>query len=163
MVIERDSNAGSKAGAKKIVEIHIRAATDISKIGSLRATLLPTGVTPISKRLFLDLLDPRWKFAGETFPEKIEGIAFGPKSSDGSRVLLITSDNDFLPAPDQSVLDEVEVLTTFGLFVTDWRRPTVSWPANRCVALELLMSNQGITPQFREDTHHAQQSDSSPS
>jgi hypothetical protein len=101
LVIERDSKAGAEAGAKKIVEIDIRAATDISKIGSLPATALPAGVIPISKRPFLDLLDPRWKFAGETFPEKIEGIAFGPRLNDGSRVLLITSDNDFLPAPTQ--------------------------------------------------------------
>ena len=30
-------------------------------------------------------------------PEKIEGIAFGPQRKDGSRLLLITSDNDFKP------------------------------------------------------------------
>jgi hypothetical protein len=101
LVIERDSKAGAEAGAKNIVEIDIRSATDISKIGSLPATEIPPGVTPVSKRPFLDLLEPRWKFAGETFPEKIEGIAFGPKLSDGSRILLITSDNDFLPAPTQ--------------------------------------------------------------
>lgn len=101
LVIERDSKAGAEAGTKKIVEIDIRAATDISKLGSLPATEIPSGITPVSKRPFLDLLDPRWKFAGETFPEKIEGIAFGPTLSDGSRILLITSDNDFLPAPTQ--------------------------------------------------------------
>ena len=101
LVIERDSKAGADAVAKRIVEIDITSATDISKLNTLPANAIPDGVTPVAKKPFLDLLDPRWKFAGEKFPEKIEGIAFGPKLSDGSRVLLITSDNDFLPTPTQ--------------------------------------------------------------
>jgi hypothetical protein len=99
LVIERDSKAGLEAAAKRIVEIDIRSATDISNLNSLPSTAIPPGVSPVAKKTFLDLLDPRWNFAGEKFPEKIEGIAFGPNLADGSRVLLITSDNDFLPVP----------------------------------------------------------------
>ena len=99
LVIERDSKPGAEAAFKQIVEIDIRQASDISRIDALPSTGIPAGVTPVAKQPFLDLLDSRLKLAGETFPEKIEGIAFGPKLRDGSRLLLITSDNDFLPAP----------------------------------------------------------------
>ena len=99
LVIERDSKAGSEAAVKLIMEIDIRQATDISKIDSLPVTGIPAGVTAVAKRPFLNLLDPRWRLAGPAFPEKIEGIALGPTLRDGSRVLLITSDNDFLPVP----------------------------------------------------------------
>lgn len=101
LVIERDSKVGAEAADKRIVEIDVKSATDISSLNSLPATGLPDGITAVAKKPFLNLLDPKWNLAGEKFPEKIEGIAFGPKLSDGSRVLLITSDNDFLPLPTQ--------------------------------------------------------------
>lgn len=99
LIIERDSKVGVDAAVKQIVEIDIRQASDISRIDALPSTGIPAGVTPVAKRPFLNLLDSRLKLAGETFPEKIEGIAFGPTLKDGSRVLLVTSDNDFLPVP----------------------------------------------------------------
>jgi hypothetical protein len=33
--------------------------------------------------------------AGEKFPEKPEGLVFGPTLPDGSRTLLVAIDNDF--------------------------------------------------------------------
>lgn len=99
LVIERDSKLGVGAAVKQIIEIDTREATDISQIASLPTKEIPAGVKPVARKLFIDLLDPRWKLAGESFPEKIEGIAFGPTLKDGSRLLLITSDNDFLPLP----------------------------------------------------------------
>lgn len=101
LVIERDSKPGSDAAFKKILEISLAAATDIRKIDALPAKGLPEGVKPVTKRVFLDLLDPVWNLAGPSFPEKIEGIAFGPRNEDGSRILIVTSDNDFLPVPSQ--------------------------------------------------------------
>lgn len=101
LVIERDSKAGSEAAFKKIMEISLAGATDISKINTLPTKDLPESVKPVTKRVFLDLLDPQWNLAGPAFPEKIEGIAFGPRTQDGSRLLIITSDNDFLPAATQ--------------------------------------------------------------
>ena len=62
----------------------------------------------MTKRRFLDLLDPKWGPAGESFPPRIEGIAFGPTLADGLRVLLITSDNDFKP-------DEVTQIYVFAV------------------------------------------------
>jgi len=97
LVIERDGKPGMPGSIKHLYEIDLREATDISRIDSLPATGVPAGVRPVTKRLFLDLLDPRWGLVGETFPPKIEGIAFGPRLKDGSRLLLISSDNDFKP------------------------------------------------------------------
>jgi hypothetical protein len=107
LVIERDSKLGNEAGFKKIVEIDLRGATDIHAIESLPSTGTPDGVVPVTKRPFVDLLDARWKLAGESFPEKIEGIALGPKSRSGSRILVVTSDNDFLPLPSRFYVFEV--------------------------------------------------------
>ena len=53
-------------------------------------------MTPVSKTPFLDLLAPAYGLAGASFPEKIEGIAFGPDLADGSHLLLVTHDNDFV-------------------------------------------------------------------
>ncbi len=61
----------------------------------LPATGLPSGVTAVSKAEFLDLLDPIYGLAGANFPEKIEGLAFGPDLPDGRHLLLVTNDNDF--------------------------------------------------------------------
>jgi hypothetical protein len=81
--------------------IDMRNATDVSSLESLPATQIPSGVTPIAKQKFIDLLDPRWNLSGETFPEKIEGLALGPVLKDGSRLLIVTSDNDFTGAATQ--------------------------------------------------------------
>jgi hypothetical protein len=95
LVLERDSEPGTKAKCKRLYEIDLTDATDISGITSLPAATLPDGVRAVSKRLALDLLDARYGLAGEHFPEKIEGIAFGPDLPDGRRLLLVSSDNDF--------------------------------------------------------------------
>jgi hypothetical protein len=95
LVIERDSLPGDQARFKKVVRIDIGGATDVSDIAALPETGLPEGVKPVTKRPFLDLLDPAYGLAGRAFPEKIEGLAFGPDLPDGRHLLLVTSDNDF--------------------------------------------------------------------
>ena len=50
---------------------------------------------PVRKSVFLDLLDPAWALAGESMPEKIEGLTFGPVLADGRQTLLVSTDNDF--------------------------------------------------------------------
>lgn len=97
LVIERDSKLGDEAKAKLIYEFDISEATDISGIKTLPASGIPEGTRPVAKRLFLDLLSPQYCLGGKSFPEKIEGIAFGPKLADGSRLLIVSSDNDFKP------------------------------------------------------------------
>lgn len=95
LVLERDGKAGDKASFKKIFKIDIAGATDISALDSLPKSKVPEGVTPVAKELFLDLLHPTFGLAGPDFPEKIEGLAFGPLLPDGRLSLLVTSDNDF--------------------------------------------------------------------
>jgi len=101
LVIERDnrSNLQSPPQAptrKKIYKIDLNAATDVSGLANLPAGALPTGVVPVSKTLFIDLLDPALNLAA-TIPEKIEGLAWGPDLPDGRHVLYVISDNDLNP------------------------------------------------------------------
>ena len=51
---------------------------------------LPPGTKPVAKRLFLDFLDPKFGLAGSDFPEKIEGLTWGPDLPDGRRLLVVT-------------------------------------------------------------------------
>lgn len=97
LVIERDGKAGTEAKVKRIQLVDITDASDVSRIDRLPATGLPDGVVPVHKTTLIDLLDPRWGLAGEAFPEKTEGLALGRTLADGSRLLVVTSDNDFRP------------------------------------------------------------------
>jgi len=102
LVIERDnrSNLQSPPQAptrKTIYKIDLNGATDVSGIESLPAGALPTGIVPVSKTLFIDLLDPDFNLA-ETIAEKIEALAWGPDLPDGRHVLYVVSDNDLNPS-----------------------------------------------------------------
>jgi hypothetical protein len=96
LVLERDSRAGQDAKAKKVYRIDLAAATDVSRVDALPALRLPADIVPVKKTLFLDLLAPAYKIAGNDCPEKFEGLAFGPDLPDGRRLLLVTADNDFV-------------------------------------------------------------------
>jgi hypothetical protein len=102
LVIDRDnrSNLQSPPQAptrKKIYKIDISSATDVSGVSSLPAGALPFGIVPVSKTLFIDLLDPAFNLA-PTIPEKIEGLAWGPNLEDGKHLLYVISDNDLNPS-----------------------------------------------------------------
>ncbi len=103
LVIERDSKPGLETKAKLVYEIDLSDATDISSIERLPVNGTPEAVRPVAKKLFIDLLAPKYGLAGDKFPEKIEGIAYGPKLKDGSRVLIVTSDNDFKGEQDTEI------------------------------------------------------------
>ncbi len=94
LVLERDSKRGKEAAVKKLFRIDLAAATDVKDRQHLPKDGLPEGVVAVRKSLFLDLLDPRLGLAGEDFPAKIEGLAFGPDLPDGRHLLLVTNDND---------------------------------------------------------------------
>jgi hypothetical protein len=98
LAIERDTETGADARSKKIVQVDIEGASDVSLLPSLPESSLPKDVVAAKKKPFLDLLDPKFGLAGAGFPEKIEGLAFGPDLPDGRHVLIVTSDNDFLPS-----------------------------------------------------------------
>jgi hypothetical protein len=102
LVIERDSQEGLAAKCKQVFRIDVRDATEVSRVETLPTDELPTEIRPVQKRLFVDLLDPRFGLAGAHSPEKVEGLAFGPPLPDGRRLLVIAVDNDF--RPDRPVL-----------------------------------------------------------
>ncbi len=106
LLVERDGNPGAAAAFKKIVWMDITGATDVSN------DVLPqTGQTvvsgdhagqdfiPAAKSVFIDLLDPAFGLSGASFPEKIEGLAWGPDLDNGNHLLLVTSDNDLVATP----------------------------------------------------------------
>jgi len=102
LVVERDnrSNLQSPPQAptrKTIYKINLEGATDVSDVASLPAGALPVGITPVSKQLFINLLDTDLNLAA-TIPEKIEGLTWGPDLPDGRHVLYVISDNDLNPA-----------------------------------------------------------------
>jgi len=114
LVVERDSTVGADSASKKIYRINLTNATDISRSfevegktidysGTTAANGLPAagplqGVHLITKESFIDLLDPAFKLAGKDFPEKIEGLAWGPDFDNGDKLLIVASDNDFATA-----------------------------------------------------------------
>ena len=101
LVIDRDNRSNLQTPPqaptrKKIYKINLNGATDVSGVASLPAGALPANVTPVSKTLFIDLLDADLNLA-PTIPEKIEGLAWGPDLPDGRHVLYVISDNDLNP------------------------------------------------------------------
>jgi hypothetical protein len=78
----------------RIFRISLDGATDVSTIESLAAA---AGVTPIRKTLVADFnqftgLSPALKNL-----DNFEGMAWGPRQPDGSRPLLVVSDDNFAP------------------------------------------------------------------
>ncbi len=96
LVLERDGRVGASAQDKKIFLIDTTGATDIRSRETVPSTDIPGDVTPVEKSLFLDMLDPAFGLAGATFPEKVEGLAFGPDLPDGRHLLIVSHDNDFV-------------------------------------------------------------------
>ena len=102
LVLERDNRglgvddftASNVVGSKRVYLVDPRGATDVSAISFAGSNALPQNVIPVSKVLYLDIVQAL-RSAGVTIAEKIEGLAFGPQLSDGSFVMLLVSDNDF--------------------------------------------------------------------
>lgn len=95
LVLERDGRGGADAVTKKVFKVGLTGATDISDRDALPADRIPEGVTPARKTLLLDLLSPQFGLAGAEFPEKLEGLTFGPDLKDGRHLLVVAVDNDF--------------------------------------------------------------------
>ena len=92
--MERDNKTFASNGTKrkKIYKIDLTGATDVSNVASL-PQIATGGNTPVSKSLFLDLL--LFPEFATGFPEKIEGLSFGPLLADGRLPLYVSTDNDF--------------------------------------------------------------------
>ncbi|WP_017667091.1 esterase-like activity of phytase family protein [Sandarakinorhabdus sp. AAP62] len=103
LVIERDNrgegpdnllSSNGDVGSKRVYLIDLAGATDVSAISFAGSNSLPGGVTPVSKLLFLDV-QAALTAAGEVLPEKLEGLAIGPRLAGGGFALLLATDNDF--------------------------------------------------------------------
>ncbi|MBW4582265.1 MAG: esterase-like activity of phytase family protein [Tildeniella nuda ZEHNDER 1965/U140] len=78
---------GNKGFGVKLFQLATGGATDISSIDSLKGTL--RGTVAIPKKLLLDL-----SFLDVPL-DNLEGMAIGPRLPDGSRSLLLVSDDNF--------------------------------------------------------------------
>ncbi len=86
LALEREFVEG-RGLAIQIFRISLAGATDVSGVESLAGQ----SWTPVRKTLVYD-------FARSGFvPDNIEGMAFGPPLPDGSRTLVLVSDNNFNP------------------------------------------------------------------
>lgn len=95
LTIERDGLPGESAVCKNLMLISLREATNVAGRGEALTDELARNVKTVKKHVLLNLLDPKWHLAGDQMPEKIESLAFGPDLSDGRRLLIVVSDNDF--------------------------------------------------------------------
>lgn len=87
LALERSFSVGT-GNTVKLYEIDLAGATDVSGIASI-ADL--TGIAPVSKRLVFD-------FSTVLAPaqlDNLEGMTFGPNLADGSRSLVLVSDDNF--------------------------------------------------------------------
>jgi len=114
LVLERDNrslvptpgsgNAAAAPNLKRIYKIDLSQSglTDVSNVASLPETgagLASLFINPVSKVLFIDLLNASYKVNAtktikDVVAEKVEGLAWGPDLPDGRHVLYVTSDND---------------------------------------------------------------------
>jgi hypothetical protein len=99
LVLERDNRGlgvelTAKPVHKRIYRIDLRGASDIAAVSLAGSNDLPAGVVPVSKRPETDLL-ATLRSAGSEVPEKLEGLAIGPRLLSGGRMALIGSDNDY--------------------------------------------------------------------
>jgi hypothetical protein len=113
LVLERDNrtlrptppNTAQSPNLKRIYKIDLdkEDLTDVSDIDSLpKDAVAGPDIVPVTKTLFLDLLDPSYKVSAtqtikDVIAEKIEGLAWGPRLKDGRLVLYVFSDNDLFP------------------------------------------------------------------
>jgi hypothetical protein len=99
LVLERDNRGlGVEVTAaplhKRIYRINLLGATDVKNISLAGSDSLPANVVPVLKSDEFDLLAVM-KAQGIKVPEKIEGLAIGPRLWDGRYQVLVGTDNDY--------------------------------------------------------------------
>ena len=91
---EEAGTGGRRAAFIRIFRVSLDGATDISSMDSIRGR---SNLEPVRKRLVLDVNKARGLPAELDVPEfdNFEGMCPGPTLADGSRTLLIVSDDNF--------------------------------------------------------------------
>jgi hypothetical protein len=107
LVVERsgrEETEGSFVFSVRLYEARFAGATDVKHIASLRAA----AVTPMAKRLLLDL-DPQ----GRGSPANFEAAAWGPCLARGVASLVLAADDNFAP-PQTNTIAAFEVSGAFA-------------------------------------------------
>jgi hypothetical protein len=99
----------SQVGSKRIFRISLLGATDVTGTSLAGTNNLPGGVNPVSKSLLIDI-QVALVGAGQTIPEKMEGLTIGPQLSNGEFAILIGTDNDYSVTQNASGV-QFDVLT----------------------------------------------------
>ena len=89
---EEGGEHGRRMNSIRIFQVSLDGATDVSGFPGLRGR---PGIEPVRKRLLLDLGQLDGLSAELKALDNFEGMAFGPTLRDGSRTLLIVSDDNF--------------------------------------------------------------------
>lgn len=76
----------------RLFRVWLDGASDVASVDSLATA---EGVTPVRKRLLLDLGDLAGLSPRLSSLDNFEGLAFGPRLADGSASLLLVSDDNF--------------------------------------------------------------------
>lgn len=97
---------------KQLYLVDLTGATDISGISLAGSNSLPSGVTPVMKSSFFDILGAL-ESSQLIVPEKLEGLAIGPRLNNGDYSLILVTDNDFSVTQDTSSLTQYDVYTNF--------------------------------------------------
>ncbi len=79
---------------KSAFVINLAGATNVANISLANSNGLPNGVVAVSKTAFLDIR-AKLLAQGIVLPEKIEGLAFGPRLVGGGVSLILMTDNDY--------------------------------------------------------------------
>ena len=88
-----DATAERDVASKRVYLVDLKGATDVSNLDLTGTSVLPAGVVPVGKSLWLDIA-AELSAAGIPVAEKIEGISFGP-AIDGGYSFVAVTDNDF--------------------------------------------------------------------
>ena len=96
LVMERSFSVGAPGAGNTVTlyEARIGDATDVSGIEDLydESSGTPVAFEPMEKRFLLDFSSLGLE------PDNIEGMTLGPRLPDGTRSLIIVSDNNFAPS-----------------------------------------------------------------
>jgi hypothetical protein len=91
--VDEAGGTGRNMNRIRLFRISLAGATDVSSIESLKDM---TGVAPVTKTMVLDLSDVKG-LSPDLAPslDNFEGLAFGPRLSDGRATLIVVSDDNF--------------------------------------------------------------------
>jgi len=82
---------------------------DVSNLSLAGSNDLPAGVIPVSKVEEVDILAALRATGASDIPEKLEGLAIGPRLADGRHLVLIGSDNDYSVTQHPDTSEQFEV------------------------------------------------------